>query len=50
MEGVHFGDTKAAGCLLWYQLHEERERLCEAMLHRTLIPLRLPKHNSLVSN
>jgi RNA polymerase-binding transcription factor DksA len=43
MEGVHFGDTKAAGCLLWYQLHEERERLCEAMLHTDLDSITSPK-------
>jgi len=43
MERVHFGDTKAAGCLLWYQLHEERDRLCEAMLHTDLDSMTSPK-------
>lgn len=36
MERVHFTNPNAAGCLLWYQLHEEREDLCEAILHTNL--------------
>jgi RNA polymerase-binding transcription factor DksA len=36
MERVHFSNPNAAGCLLWYQLHEEREVLCESMLHKDL--------------
>ena len=43
MERVHFTNSNAAGCMLWYQLHEEREDLCEAMLHVNLDSKKPPK-------
>ncbi len=43
MERVHFSNPNAAGCLLWYQLHEEREALCESMLHTDLDSIAPPK-------
>ena len=43
MERVHFTNPNAAGCELWYHLREEREDLCEAMLHADLDSNRPPK-------
>ena len=38
MERVHFTDPNATDSLHWYQLREEREDLCEAMLHKDCDP------------
>ena len=43
MERVDFSNPNAADCLLWYQLHDEREDLCEAMLHTDVDSIRPPK-------